>query len=92
MLPMRTTLTLDDDLDRELRELAHRSGRSFKQTINETLRRGLAPAPARDEARPYVVPTVSLGATAAGINLDKALQLADELEDAEILRKLRAGK
>ena len=92
MFSMRTTLTLDDDLDRELRELAHRSGRSFKQTVNETLRRGLAPESPLEKARPYVVPTVSLGATAAGINLDKALQLADELEDAEIIRKLRAGK
>ena len=28
----------------------------------------------------------------AGVNLDKALQLASELEDQEILRKLELGK
>jgi predicted transcriptional regulator len=39
---MRTTLTLDDDVDRMLRELAERRGISFKQVVNEVLRAGVA--------------------------------------------------
>jgi hypothetical protein len=36
---MRTTITLDDDVAAQLKEL--RRGRSFKELVNETLRRGL---------------------------------------------------
>jgi predicted transcriptional regulator len=39
---MRTTLTLDDDLAKELQETARNSARSFKEVINDTLRHGLA--------------------------------------------------
>lgn len=38
---MRTTLTLDDDLAHRLREQTRRTGKSFKQVVNETLRQGL---------------------------------------------------
>lgn len=38
---MRTTLTLDDDIAKQLPEKARRSGESFKEVVNETLRRGL---------------------------------------------------
>ena len=38
---MRTTLTLDDDVAGKLRAEARRSGRSYKTTVNEFLRRGL---------------------------------------------------
>ena len=41
---MRTTLTLDDDLAAELDRTARRLGRSFKDVVNETIRRGLAAA------------------------------------------------
>ncbi len=38
---MRTTLSLDDDLARELRETARQTGRCFEQVVNEALRRSL---------------------------------------------------
>lgn len=38
---MRTTLTLDDDLAEALARMARRDDRSFKEVVNETLRRGL---------------------------------------------------
>lgn len=41
---MRTTLTLDDDLARKLRDRAHRDGRSFKHVTNEVIRAGLQAA------------------------------------------------
>ena len=38
---MRTTLTLDDDVAAKLRAEARKSGRSFKETVNQVLRLGL---------------------------------------------------
>ena len=43
---MRTTVTLDDDVERLLREAVRRSGRPFKEVLNDVLRRNLA-APRR---------------------------------------------
>lgn len=48
---MRTTLTLDDDVAEKLKAESRRSGQSFKQTVNEALRRGLARKPARKSAK-----------------------------------------
>jgi hypothetical protein len=38
---MRTTLTLDPDVAALLRRVARRRGTSFKETVNDALRRGL---------------------------------------------------
>lgn len=89
---MRTTLTLDDDLARELKEEAHRTGRSFKHVVNETLRAGLARSEQEPVAKPYRLSPAHLGQLAAGIDPDKMLDLADRLHDAEALRELRARK
>jgi hypothetical protein len=44
------------------------------------------------ELKPYKIKPVSLGAVLPGLNLDKALQLAEALEDEEIVRKLQLRK
>jgi plasmid stability protein len=85
---MRTTLTLDPDVASRVRSLAAERGISFKQAINELLRAGLAGERA---ARPFKVRARRLGVR-PGIDLDKALQLASDLEDEEIMRKLQARK
>jgi hypothetical protein len=85
---MRTTVTLDDDLFAKLKNDAHERGVSFKAAINEAVREGLrGPAP---EVEPYRVEPRSMG-TWPGVNMDKALQLAAEMEDEETLRKMRRG-
>jgi len=38
---MRTTLTINDDLARKLKETAAAQGKSFKEVVNATLQRGL---------------------------------------------------
>ncbi len=38
---MRTTLTIEDTLVGELKNLAHETGKPFKQVVNETLLVGL---------------------------------------------------
>jgi hypothetical protein len=84
---MRTTLTLDDRIAKALKALAHRSGKPFKQVVNETLQAGLA---ARESPRPkpYRVKPVSMGGVHPGVDLTKALRLAAALEDEEIAREL----
>ena len=44
---MRTTLTIGDHIARTLKDLAHRSGKPFKQIVNETLHAGLSATWAR---------------------------------------------
>lgn len=89
---MRTTLTLDEQIAKALKNAAHRTGKPFKQVVNEALRAGLAAGHAPAKARPYRVKPASLGGVMPGIDLHKALQLADALEDQEIARKLALRK
>ncbi len=92
MSNVRTTLTLDDDLAARLKEAAFRSGRSFKEVVNETLRQGLDSAERRPRRRRYRLRPASLGSVRQGVDLDRALGLADTLEDDEIARKLEQRK
>lgn len=89
MLHMRTTVTLDPDVAAKLKQTARDSGISFKEALNTTVRRGFEGS--KEKAPPYRVRAQDLGVR-PGVNLDKALRLAGELEDAEIIRKLRLGK
>lgn len=50
---MRTTLTIDDDLDATLRRLSEIRGQAMRQVINDLLRAGLAADVAPREARPF---------------------------------------
>lgn len=88
---MRTTLTLDDGIARALKELAHRSGKPFKQVVNETLRAGLTTSGTR-RSKAYKVKPAALGGVVPGINLDKALALADAIEDQELAAKMQLRK
>lgn len=90
-LKMRTTLTIDDRIGKALKELAHRTGKSFKQVVNDTLERGLAESRARRKSAYREQPS-RLGEARAGYDLTKALSLASALEDEEILRKLEQRK
>ncbi|HEV2718704.1 MAG TPA: DUF2191 domain-containing protein, partial [Thermoanaerobaculia bacterium] len=89
---MRTTLTIDECLVRDLKEIAHRSGKPFKQVVNETLHAGLSARKGPRRTRRYHLKPASLGQPLPGIVLDKALQLADSLDDVEIARKLELRK
>lgn len=85
---MRTTLTLEGDLADRLKQLAADEGITFKDAVNRTLRAGLeahsAPRPHRTPARPM--------ALRAGVDVTKALRLAEVLEDEEIVREVGAGR
>jgi hypothetical protein len=85
---MRTTITLEVDVAARLREFSHRTGKTFKQAVNDAVREGLA-SPAVVRAEPFVQPTYSMGRVR--IDLTKALALATDLEDQEVVAKLRRG-
>jgi hypothetical protein len=84
---MRTTVTLDPDVEAKLKETMRERGVSFKAALNDAVRAGLdASAPV---SRPFKAKTAPLGVR---INIVKALQIAGEMEDEEILRKMEEGK
>lgn len=82
---MRTTLTLDNDLAEALQEQALLLGISFKQVVNDTLRRGLSPK-AQEERPVFRVKPLS-GGFRPGVDPLKLNQLNDELEVQEFLDK-----
>lgn len=89
---MRATLTLDDDLGMALKKAAHHKGTSFKAEVNAALRSGLQRLEEPPEPRRYRLTPRSMGAPAPGVDLSKALQLADALEDEGIAGKLELRK
>ena len=88
---MRTTLTLDDEVAAALKEKAYRANLPFRQVVNEAIRAGLGQAGRRRPKR-YRLKPARLGGVVPGVDLDRALRLADALEDAEIARRLELKK
>lgn len=62
-------------------------GVSFKQAINDAIRAGTRQGEPREHSY-----TRSREMGVPRVNLDKALQIAGELEDEELIRKMRLGK
>lgn len=85
MLHMRTTVTLDPDTEQIVRGLMREQGISFKKALNDAIRRGAS----QDRREPFATETASMGEPT--VNLDRALQLVGDLEDEELIRKMRAG-
>lgn len=84
---MRTTVTLDPDVEQILQARMKREGISFKRALNDAVRAGThaESAPRVD----FFTRSVSLGTPL--IDLDRALQVAAELEDAELVARMQAG-
>lgn len=89
---MRTTLTIEDALAKQLKEIVHRSGRTFKQVVNDALRAGIRDRHIAESSKPYRLIPQSMGAVDSRFNLDKTLELAARLEDEEVARKIRLRK
>lgn len=71
---MRTTLTIDEDVARLLEREQRRSGKSFKQVINDFLRLGLTVK--QPLKKPFKVTPINLGLP----HYDKVEDLLDYLE------------
>jgi hypothetical protein len=89
---MRTTLTLEDDIAKSLQEKAHQTRRPFKDVVNEALALGLVVMDRPREPVVYRVSPASMGAPRREVNLEKALALAEKLEDEAIALELEARK
>jgi hypothetical protein len=86
MRAVRTTVTLDPDTEALLQRRMRERGISFKEALNEAIRCGLA----GQRVPPFRTRSAALGIPS--VPLDRALGLAGELEDEEMLRKMRLGK
>jgi hypothetical protein len=86
---MRTTLTLEPDVENLLREAMYRQGKSMKQTLNEAVRQGLMPAQGKAKTPVFKFPALPMGRPL--IDLTKANALAGELEDQALIAKLARG-
>ena len=83
MMPdMRTTLTLEPDVEQLLRQEMRRTNRSMKAVVNEALRLGLGargkpPRPPRYRVEPHAF------GFRPGVDRDRLNQLVDEMEAEE---------
>jgi hypothetical protein len=84
---MRTTIDIDDDLMRILKEQALEEGTSLTDTINTCLQRQLK----QGKEKPFVQAVYPMGLYPAQ-SLVKALDLAAELETEYAVHKMEIGK
>lgn len=84
---MRTTVTLDPDVDARIRKLMRERALSFKQAVNTAIRQGLA---VEGEHESFDTPTFDMGPPR--VPVERALRLVGDLEDEELLRKRAHGK
>ncbi len=84
---MRTTLTIDNDIADYLREQTRLHEKSFKQVVNETLRRGMSPTANDKPRKPYKVRTFSSG-YAPGVDRLRLNDVLNELDDEYYEKKL----
>ena len=75
----RTTITLDDDVKAKLQAEMRKSGKSFRETVNETLRLGLLSHQKPQKLKPFKVHARDLGLK-PGYSFDKPWDLIEEIE------------
>jgi hypothetical protein len=83
---MRTTVTLDPDVEALLRKAMRARGEPFKQVINAAIRDGLGAERSRRASRRFRQRTFRLGTPL--VDLTKALSLAAELEDSGTVARM----
>lgn len=85
MADVRTTLTLEPDVYDLVQRRLESPGTSLKSVVNDAIRAGLAP-----KTRPtFHTRVYDMGAPK--VDIDHALRLAGELDDAETVRLLGMG-
>ena len=85
---MRTTVTIDPDVEILLKKALRERDLSFKQLLNDSLRRALAD-PSHEKRASFEPLTFSMGLPL--VDLTKATSLAAELEDQELAARLGSG-
>lgn len=73
-------MTLDPDVERLIADAVHRERKSFKQVVNDSIRRALKPAERR-RSRPRFEVVAHRTALVPGIDRGRLNALADQLDD-----------
>jgi hypothetical protein len=76
---VRTTLTLDDDVAALLKRLAAKEKGSFKDVVNQALRRGLTMTAAQPQRTPFRTTGFDLGPSLVG-SLDNVEEVLARVE------------
>ncbi len=76
---MRTTLAIDDANYKRLQAEMRKRGCSFREIVNESLRRGLDELTLPKKSEPFVVKTFPTGPR-PGISFDSISSLLEEIE------------
>ena len=77
-------MTLDADAAQIVRQRIRERSLSFKEALNELIRDSGGPRSVEFRTKPTRMGT-------SRVNLDRALQIAGELEDDDLVRRIRAG-
>ncbi len=85
---MRTTVTVDKDVEQMLRSAMHQTRRSFKATLNDALRAGLAGRPVQGRRTRFLIKARPMGLR-PGIDPASLNKLADDLETDAVMAKAR---
>lgn len=85
---MRTTVTLDPDVEQLVKTLMREKDIGFKQALNQAVRLGLSRGNGRDDFR---TPVFDMGFDTT-VAYDHSLRLAGELEDDELARKIQTRR
>jgi Ribbon-helix-helix protein, copG family len=85
---MRTTIRIDDELYREVKATAVRSGRTVAAVLEDAVRRGLHPPEQRTADR-YVVRPTGSGGLRPGVDLSSNAAVAEAMEDGTAFDALR---
>jgi hypothetical protein len=85
---MRTTVTLDPDVESMLRKEMRRRGEPVKQVLNNAIRAGLRNMKRREDS--FEPLTFDMGRPR--VDLTKAASLAAELEDEELIGRYRRSR
>jgi hypothetical protein len=86
---MRTTITLDPDVEVLLKDAMREREASFKEVVNGALRRGLRQEPSAPVPK-FVQQVYDMGRPL--VDVTKAGALADELDDLDRIAKLAQGR
>jgi plasmid stability protein len=85
---VRTTIRIDDDLYRAVKERAARSGRSIGAVIEDAIRMGMKP-PERTGAGRFTVRASGSGGLVSGVDLTSNAAVREALDDNVALNALR---
>jgi hypothetical protein len=85
---VRTTIRIDDDLYRQVKAKAARTGRTVAAVLEDAVRRGLRPAEQSAASR-YVVRPTGRGGLRPGVDLSSNTAVAEAMDEGASVDALR---